>query len=70
MNALITAFKSKQLRKKVSSPGYYLERLNEMNSKIQYWLLSLKEANTTAGRTYCNMMVDMYLKRYRFYLNK
>ena len=70
MNELITAFKSKHLRKKISSPGYYLERLNEMNGKIQYWLLSLRETNTVAGRNYCNMMVNMYLKRYQFYINK
>lgn len=70
MNTFFTTLRVKSLRKRISSPGYHLYRLNEMNSKIQYWLLSLRETNTVAGRNYCNMMVNMYLKRYQFYINK
>lgn len=69
-NSWKDTFKSKMLRKRISSSGYHLRRLNETNNKIQYWILSLQEANTKAGRKYCSEMINMYLKRYIFYLTK
>ena len=70
MKTTLSTLKLKSLKKRVTAPGYSLLRLNEMNNKIQYWLLSLRETNTRAGREYCNMMVNMYLKRYQFYIKK
>lgn len=70
MEDILKTLKQKRLKKKIRSYGYNLERLNDMNRHIQYWILSLQEANTKAGKNYCYTMIKMYLKRYQFYLNK
>ena len=70
MQNLINILKIKYIRKIITSGGYSFQRLNDMNGKVQYWLLSQQQANTIAGRTYCNMMVNMYMKRYQYYINK
>lgn len=41
-----------------------------MNNQVQYWKYSQQNANTTTARNYCNFMVNMYMKRYQFYLKK
>lgn len=70
MQNLINTLKIKYIRKIITSGGYSFQRLNDMNGKVQYWLLSQQQANTIAGRTYCTMMVNMYMKRYQYYINK
>lgn len=70
MKELLNTLKVKYIKKTIAEEGYKLQRLNEMNGKIQYWMMSEKHTNTAAGRTYCNMMVDMYMKRYQYYINK
>lgn len=70
MQNFLNTLKVKYIRKTITAEGYGLQRLNTMNGKVQYWLLSQQHANTTAGRNYCNMMVDMYLRRYKYYINK
>ena len=70
MDTLFNTLKVKFIRRTIKQDGYNLQRLNDMNGKVQYWILSQQHANTTAGRNYCNMMVDMYMKRYQYYINK
>ena len=70
MNQFFTILLSKHLRKVVSSPTYNAERLDEMHRKIQYWRNSKAEANTVAGRDYCNLMMNCYLARYKYYLTR
>lgn len=70
MDTLFNTFKVKFIRRTIKQDGYNLQRLNDMNEKVQYWILSQQHANTTAGRNYCNMMVNMYMKRYQYYINK
>lgn len=70
MDTLFNTFKVKFMRRTIKQDGYNLRRLNDMNEKVQYWILSQQHANTTAGRNYCNLMVNMYMKRYQYYINK
>ena len=66
----ISNTKIKHLKKKISSEYYTIERLSRINEEIQYWKVSQKKANTNLVRNYCNMIINMYLKRYNYYLNK
>lgn len=70
MDTLFNTLKVKFIRRTIKQDDYNLQRLNDMNGKVQYWVLSQQHANTTAGRNYCNMMVNMYMKRYQYYINK
>lgn len=70
MKTFFTTLKIKYLRKTISSEEYNIQRLNDMNGKVQYWILSQKHANTVAGRNFCSLMVNMYMKRYQYYINK
>lgn len=70
MSPMLTSLKIQRLRKLISSKEYCFERLNDMSAQIQYWKRSEKNAKTVTGRNYCHLMVNMYLKRYQFYLNK
>lgn len=70
MSTILTAIKTRLTRQIILDKGYYFDRLNRMNGEIQYWKRSYQHANTVAGRNYCNMMVNMYMKRYQYYINK
>ena len=41
-----------------------------MNNHIQYWKESHDHANTRRARNFCNTMINMYLKRYTFYVTE
>ena len=41
-----------------------------MNNHIQYWRESHDRANTRRVRNFCNTMINMYLKRYTFYVTE
>ena len=41
-----------------------------MNNHIQYWRESHDHANTSRARDFCNAMINMYLKRYTFYVTE
>lgn len=62
--------KVKYIKKKIATEGYYGERLDNMNTEIQSWISSYKEANTKVERDFCHLMINMYLKRYQFYVKK
>ena len=70
MQEFFNTLRIKYIKKTITAEGYGLQRLNYMNSKVQYWILSQKHSNTIAGRNFCNMMVNMYVKRYQYYINK
>ena len=70
MSTILTAIKTRLARRIILNEGYYFDRLNRMNGEIQYWKRSHQHANTVAGRNYCNMMMNMYMKRYQYYINK
>lgn len=67
---ILSNYKVKKLKKTISSEYYVIQRLTKMNEEIQYWKTSQTKANTTLVRNYCNMIINMYLKRYNYYLNK
>lgn len=62
--------KVRYIKKKIATEGYYNERMDIMNTEIQSWMSSYKEANTRIERNFCLLMINMYLKRYQFYVNK
>ena len=70
MSKLFDKYKSKSLRRIVSSKDYIAGRINTMNEYIQCWKSHYKDCNTNKGRDYCQYMLNLYLKRYKYYLNK
>ena len=62
--------KTKYIKKKIASEGYCDERLNNINSEVKYWLSYHKEATTKVERNLCYTMLNMYLKRYEYYIRK
>ena len=70
MSDILTPIKMKLARRIILAEGYYFDRLNKMDGEIQYWKRSQQHATTRAGRNYCNMMINMYLHRYTYYINK
>lgn len=69
-NKWLNIIKVRYLKSLISNKEYYMERVNDMNGQIQYWKRSEQHTNTTFARNYCNMMVQMYLHRYQYYINK
>lgn len=70
MSKLFDKYKSRYLRRIVSSKDYIAGRINTMNEYIQCWKSHYKDCNTNKGREYCQYMLNLYLKRYKYYLNK
>ena len=70
MSNILTTIKTKYAKRIILSEGYCFDRLNKMDGEIQYWKRSQQHATTNAGRNYCNMMINMYLHRYKYYINK
>ena len=58
------------LRKLILSKDYTTSRAYKMNNHIQYWRESYNRANTRKARNFCNTMINMYLKRYTFYVTE
>ena len=40
-----------------------------MNNIIQDWIINLECAHTKAERDCCYKMIDMYFKRYQYYID-
>lgn len=70
MSKLFDKYKSKYLRRIVSSKDYSYGRLNYINDNIQYWKGKGNESTTLKGKEYCLYMLNLYLKRYNYYINK
>jgi len=70
VNSLFHTIRTRQMRRLISSNEYYLQRVNDMNGQIQFWKRSKMNAKTTTARNYCNLMINMYLNRYHYYINK
>lgn len=67
---IINGMKVRYIKKKINSEGYPDERLNSINSEIKSWLSYHKEATTKVERNLCYTMLNMYLKRYEYYIKK
>ena len=70
MKQFLQELKVRYIRRLIQSNGYYLDRINNMNGQIQYWKRSKQHATTVTARNYCNMMINMYLIRYQYYIKK
>lgn len=58
----------KMLRSQIMTTEYKSKRLDKCNAKIVNYFLRGKYATTSAERKFCNDMVEMYKKRYNWYL--
>lgn len=67
---MLDKFKISYCRKKIGEKQYTLDRANLMSIQIFRWKSLEKSAKTTRERTLCRLMLNMYLKRYIYYLNK
>ena len=63
-------FRLRYIRKIISDKNYTTSRAYKMNNHIQYWRESYNRANTRKARNFCNTMINMYLKRYTFYVTE
>ena len=54
----------------ISDKEYSIGRADRMNDKIQHWKMMLRDATTTTEKKFCTSMIEMYLKRYTYYINK
>lgn len=70
MSKLFDKYKSRYLRRIVSSKDYIAGRIDTMNDYIQYWKSKYKTCHIAKGREYCQYMLNLCLKRYKYYLNK
>lgn len=67
---LLNQIKIRYIKQTIMSDEYCIQRANDMNGQIQYWKRSKQHANTVTARNYCNMMINMYLIRYQYYIKK
>ena len=58
------------LKKLINSKGYTTSRADTMNDRVQYWREAQSHATTNKCRQFCGEMVDMYVKRYMFYVKR
>lgn len=70
MSKFFETLKTKYIKRLIASDEYNLQRVNDMNGQIQYWKRSKKHATTITARNYCNVMINMYLNRYHYYIKK
>ena len=69
MNILNTA-KTKYIRKIISNVEYSLKRTDDMQNHIYQWKQQYNNSKTNTERMYCQKMINMYLKRFIYYINK
>jgi hypothetical protein len=62
--------KLKRAKLVILSKDYSISRADKMNDKVQHWKLMLRDATTTTEKKFCISMIEMYLKRYTYYINK
>lgn len=62
--------KLKRAKTVISNKDYSIERADRMNDKVQHWKIMLRDATTTTEKKFCISMIEMYLKRYTYYINK
>ena len=70
MNRVINTIKSRRLKKLIRDKDYYLYRLDLMETRIHDWKFYYSKAKTNIEKTYCNKMINMYLKRLIYYIYK
>ena len=70
MRNYLDTTKVRYIKRLILSKDYNLSRADRMNDLVHHWKESCNHTNTVTGRTYCNMMVNMYMKRYQYYINK
>lgn len=70
MSKIIDRYISRSLRRTISSKKYNDGRLKSIHRNISYWADSMAYAHTFKERNYCNYMLNMYLKRYFYYINR
>lgn len=61
--------KVRHLKRTIQAKGYAESRADYMNDQIQRWKDIRAHAHTAKARRFCDEMVNMYLKRYIFYIN-
>lgn len=55
-------------RKTIQLPDYNAKRLDQCHMEIVRYYCKEKAATTIAERKFCQQMVEMYKKRYNWYL--
>ena len=55
-------------RRMIASGGYRSQRLDQMNLELRHWAAVREAATTVTEREFCCSMIEMYLKRYIWYL--
>lgn len=67
---MLETLKMRYSRKKIVAKEYPLDRANLMNSYISHWKSLEASAKTSREKTLCRLMINMYLKRYIYYIYK
>lgn len=62
--------KIKYLKKLINDKEYYLKRTDSIENKIYQWKSYCNNATTSIERECCRKMIDMYLKRFIYYISK
>ena len=70
MNSFIDKYKSKYTRRVISSRGYTNNRINCLNKDLLYWKSMRSTAKTAKAREFFDYMIDVCLKRYKYYISK
>ena len=60
--------KAQIARRTINLPDYKARRLDYCNSQIIYFCSKLRMANTITEKNFCRDMIEMYVKRYNWYL--
>lgn len=62
--------KVKYLKKVINDKEYYLKRTDLIENKIYQWKFYYNKATTSIEKECCKKMINMYLKRLIYYINK
>ena len=63
--------KTRLARREINSRGYAERRRLKMESKIDFWLsVKKEEAISSQEKEICQRIVDRYIKKFIFYVNK
>ena len=63
-------YKYLYIKRLIKSKDYIQNRLYEMNSNVIYWINAKQNAKLKTERDFCEKMANMYIDRYKWYLNK
>lgn len=65
----MTPFEVKLAKRAIASSEYRSRRLDRIHREILYWVANEAVSNTSRQKQLCAEMQEMYIKRYKYYLN-